>query len=58
MCVLRPFIFEKIFSEIEKDVNTFSILEKKFSINENYCVPLGHTLIKSFKNLLHLYLLN
>ena len=52
MCALRAHIklsnFRNILSEIEKAVNTFSILEKKFSKNENYCVPLGHTLIKSF----------
>ena len=52
MCVLRSHIkssiFGNIFSGIEKTVNTFSILEKKISKNENYCVPLGHTLTKSF----------
>ena len=32
-------IFENIFSKIEKTVNTFSILEKKYFKNENYCVP-------------------
>ena len=40
--------FRNIFSRIEKAVNTFSILEKKNSKNENYFVPLGHTLAKSF----------
>ena len=52
MCALRAHIklsiFGNIFLEIEKAVNTFSILEKIFSKNENYCVPLGHTLAKSF----------
>ena len=52
MCALRAHIklsiFGNIFLKIEKAVNTFSILEKIFSKNENYCVPLGHTLAKSF----------
>ena len=54
MCPLRTlFIFENIFlkikkfSKIEKVVNTFSILKKKFSFwNEKDCV-VGHTLAKS-----------
>ena len=52
MCVLRihikPSIFRNIFSKIEKAVNTFSIAEKFFSKNENYCVPLEHILAKSY----------
>ena len=47
MCALKLFIFRNIFSEIEKIVNTFSIFEKFFSKNKNYCVPLRHTLAKS-----------
>ena len=51
MCALRAHIklsiFWNIFSEIEKTINTFSISNKNFSKNENYCVPLGHTLAKS-----------
>ena len=47
MCALRTniklFIFGNIFLEIERIVNTFSILKKIFSKNENYCMPLGHT---------------
>jgi len=55
MCVLRShiklLIFGNIFSEIEKAINTFSILEIFFSKNENYCVSLGHTLTNhSFKS--------
>ena len=38
-------IFENIFSEIEKVVNTFSISKKG-----NNCVPLGHRLAKFFIN--------
>ena len=51
MCVLRvyikPFIFGNIFSEIEKTVNIFSIPKKIFPKIINYCVSLGHILIKS-----------
>ena len=53
MCVLKfrthikLFIFENIFSRIEKVISTFSIFEKKISKNENYCMSLGHTLEKS-----------
>ena len=40
MCVLiRLSIFENIFLKIEKIINIFSNLEKKFSKNKNYCVP-------------------
>ena len=52
MCVLRTHIklsiFRNIFSRIEKIVNIFSIFEKFFSKNKNYCVP-KHTLAKSLK---------
>ena len=52
MCALRahikPSIFRNIFSVIEKVVNTFSIFEKIFPKMINYCVPLGHTLVKSY----------
>ena len=44
----KPSISKKIFSGIKKAVNTFSIPKKIFSKNENYCVPLRHTLVKSF----------
>ena len=40
-------IFGNIFSKIEKTVNSFLIFEKIFSKNENYCMPLGHTLTNS-----------
>ena len=53
MCALRVhiklFIFGNIFSVIEKTVNIFSISEKFFSKNKNYCVLLRHTLAKSFE---------
>ena len=45
---IKPFIFENIFSEIEKNFNTFSIFEKIFLKVINYYVPLGYTLTKSF----------
>ena len=45
---IKPSIFENIFSEIEKAVNTFSISKKTFPKMINYCVPLGHTLAKSY----------
>ena len=48
MCVLRLSIFRNILSEIEKTVNTFSIFEKIFSKNKNYCIPSRHILAKSF----------
>ena len=52
MCVLsahiKPSIFENIYSKIEKCVNTFSISEKIFSKIINYCMLLGHTLVKSY----------
>ena len=51
MCVLKSSIFKNIFSEFEKIVNIFSISKKFFSKNENYCVPLGHTLAKSYKKM-------
>ena len=51
MCVLRVyiklFIFGNIFLEIEKTVNIFSIPKKIFSKIINYCVSLGHILIRS-----------
>jgi len=47
MCVLRAYIkqsiFRNIFSEIEKIINTFSILEKMFLKMDS----LEHTLVKS-----------
>ena len=55
MCALRTHvklsIFRNIFLGIEKAVNTFSILKKISSKNENYFVPLGHTLAKSKKKI-------
>ena len=51
MCVLRAHIklsmFRNIFSKIKKIVSTFSISEKYFSKNENYCV-FRYALAKSF----------
>ena len=43
----KPSIFRNIFSKFEKAVNSFSISEKTFQKMINYCVPLGHTLVKS-----------
>ena len=48
MCTLKLSTFGNIFSEIENAVNTFSIPEKNFSKKGNYCVPLRHTLAKSY----------
>ena len=50
--VCKLFIFRNIFSGIEKTFNTFSIIQKKFSKNENYCVSLEHTLVNSFRKFL------
>ena len=54
MCALRvyikPSIFGNIFSEIEKTINIFSIPKKIFPKIINYCVPFGHTLVKSLHN--------
>ena len=36
---IKLFIFENIFSRIEKTINTFLIHKKFFSKNENYCTP-------------------
>ena len=51
MCALKVHIkssiFENIFSKIEKIVNIFSIPKKIFSKIINYCVSLGHILIRS-----------
>ena len=62
MCVLRvyikPFIFENIFSEIKKTVNIFSISKKIFSKIINYCVSLGHILIKSIYIYIYIYIYN
>ena len=44
MCALSHLFLEKNFSKIKKVL----IPKKKFSKNENYCVPLGHTLVKSY----------
>ena len=53
MCALKVHIklsiFRNIFSISEKTVNIFSISEKFFSKNKNYCVLLRHTLAKSFE---------
>ena len=43
VCLSHLFL-EKNFSKIEKVL----IPKKNFSKNENYCVPLGHTLVKSY----------
>ena len=60
MCVLRVHIklsiFGNNFSRIEKIVNTFSIFKKFFFKNENYCVPLGHTLKKSIYIYIYIYI--
>ena len=52
MCALRAHInksiFGKILLRIEKVVKTFSISDKTFPKLVYYCVPLGHTLIKSY----------
>ena len=51
MCALRAHInksiFRKVLLGIEKVVKTFSISNKLFSKLVYYCVPLGHTLVKS-----------
>ena len=44
----NPSIFGNIFLVIKKAVNIFSIFEKFFCKNKNYCVPLGNTLAKSY----------
>ena len=52
MCALRAHInksiFGKVLLEIKKVVKTFSISDKLFPKLVYYCVPLGHTLVKSF----------
>ena len=55
MCVLKShiklFIFKNIFSKIKKVVNIFSIFDKFFSKNENYCISSKHILATSiYKN--------
>ena len=45
---IKSSIFGNIFSGIEKAVNTFSIPEKFFPKMIYYCMPLEHTLVKSF----------
>ena len=40
--------FRKVLLGIEKSVKTFSIFDKLFPKLVYYCVPLGHTLVKSF----------
>ena len=40
-------IFGKVLLGIEKVVKTFLISDKLFSKLDYYCVPLGHTLVKS-----------
>ena len=56
MCVLRAHIklsmFRNIFSKIKKIVSTFSISEKYFSKNENYCVFRTHINKIFFKKIL------
>ena len=51
MCALRAYINKSIFGKIllgiEKNVKIFSIFNKLFSKLIYYCVPLGHTIIKS-----------
>ena len=53
MCALRAHInkssFGKVLLGIEKVVKTFSISDKLFPKLVYYCVPLGHTLVKSKK---------
>ena len=46
--VINKSIFGKVLLEIEKVLTTFSISDKLFSKLVSYCVPLGHTLVKSF----------
>ena len=41
--------YENFLLEIEKVVKTFSIPDKLFPKLVYYCVPLGHTLVKSKK---------
>ena len=54
MCALRAHInksiFGKVLLEIENVVKTFSISDKLFPKLVYYCVPLGHTLVKSYSN--------
>ena len=54
MCALKiyinKFIFKKVLLGIEKVVKTFSISDKLFPKLVYYCVPLGHTLVKSYSN--------
>ena len=51
MCGLKvhinKLIFEKFLLKNKKVVKTFSILNKLFPKLVYYCVPLGHTLVKS-----------
>ena len=51
MCALRAHInkssFRKVLLGIEKAVKTFSFFDKLFPKVVYYCVPLGHTLVKS-----------
>ena len=44
---VNKYIIEKILLKIEKIVKIFLILDKFFSKFVYYCVPLGHTLVKS-----------
>ena len=44
---INKFIFEKILSKIKKIVKTFSIFDKHFPKLVYYCVPKGHTIVKS-----------
>ena len=46
-CVLNKSNFEKVLLGIE--VKTFSIADKLFPKLVYYCVPLGHTLVKSIQ---------
>ena len=52
MYVLRAYIklsiFENIYLKIKKIINIFLIFVNFFFKNVNYCVPLWHTLAKSF----------
>ena len=52
MCALRAHINKSIFGKvllgIKKVVKTFSIPNKLFPKLVYYCVPQGHTLVKSF----------
>ena len=52
---IKPSIFRNILSKIKKVINTFSILEKFFLKKMvSYCVPLRHTLAKSYQEIVQI----